>query len=36
MNWGYFNEEYLPVPRRGFTPIEATEFVRKKFGASPA
>ena len=26
-----FNREYFPVARRGFTPIEAVEFLRKEF-----
>src|SRR5437867_11261589 len=31
MSFEYFNREYVPVPHRGFTPIEAVEFVVKGF-----
>ena len=33
MNRAFFSTEYRPVPRRGFTPIEAVEFMRREFPA---
>ena len=31
MSVGFFSSEYTPVARRGFTPIEAVEFMRTEF-----